>query len=290
MCTPTNDLLIAGYDEDFVSDVRPREWPRWRLRSMRHKEKGGEGSARDKSHPRRSAAHGRQSCLLQACGPKPSRSRRGAGLSPFMAKISGDSSGSSGHVHLLPVRPGTASPPSASMISRRWAGHFLAGPARVTRLSSLSCTPPMRTPTAGLRPGSFCAVECDVGLGQSQLHGSRRGAGGSLPLRVSSVPRCRRESLSQLSPRSSLRGSKARETADSSHRIPSLETPMRRATASAPADRSHASPGPRFSASERGGPRAFGPAVHRHPGQRWANGNERPAFFAVTDWELGRGT
>ena len=273
-----NDLLIAGYDEDFVSDVR-RAMAAMEIAIDATQGEGGEGQHEinlTRAGPLRMA----DSHVYYKHAVKAIAQRRGQAVT-FMAKISGDSSGSSGHVHLcLYDRDGKPAfgVDDLSPLGRSFLAGLLAYTPELTLLHA-----PYANSYRRLRPGSFAPSNATWGWDNRScmVRVVGRGEACRFEFRVPGA---------DVNPYHSFSSILAAGLEGVEHGLQPPDPVAGDAYAQAgagalPADLTEALAA--FSASDVAA-RAFGPAVHRHLatlGER-----EREAgLFAVTDWELDRG-
>jgi glutamine synthetase len=273
-----NDLLIAGYDEDFVSDVR-RAMAVLEIPIDATQGEGGEGqheiNIRHTDPLRMADSHVYYKHAVKAIAH-----RRGQAAT-FMAKISSDAPGSSCHVHLCLY--GSDGEPAfgvddLSPLGRSFLAGLLAYTPELTVLHAPSANSYRR-----LRPGSFAPSNATWGWDNRSclVRVVGRGEACRFEFRVPGADVNPYHSFSSIIA-AGLAG------AEGGLRPPGPVAGDAYAQAGAtslPTDLTEALAA--FTASEVAA-RAFGPAVHRHLatlGER-----EREAgLFAVTDWELGRG-
>jgi glutamine synthetase len=273
-----NDLLIAGYDEDFVSDVR-RAMAAMEIAIDATQGEGGEGQHEinlTRADPLRMA----DSHVYYKHAVKAIAQRRGQAVT-FMAKISGDSSGSGGHVHLC-LYDRDSKPAfgvdDLSPLGRSFLAGLLAYTPELTLLHA-----PYANSYRRLRPGSFAPSNATWGWDNRScmVRVVGRGEACRFEFRVPGADVNPYHSFSSIIAAGLEGAERGLQPPD-----PVAGDAYAQATASAlPTDLTQALAA--FSASDVAA-RAFGPAVHRHLatlGER-----EREAgLFAVTDWELGRG-
>jgi glutamine synthetase len=273
-----NDLLIAGYDEDFVREVRAA------LAAMGIPLDATQGEG----------GPGQHEINLRYAGPltmadrhvyykhavKAIAHRRGQAVT-FMAKISADSAGSGGHVHLC-LYDRAGQPAFGITDLSPFGRSFLAG--------LLACTPElavMHAPYANsyrrLQPGSFAPANATWGWDNRSclVRVVGRGHACRFEFRAPGADVNPYHSFAAIIA-AGLAG--VRRGLDPPPPVPG-DAYAQAGAARLPGDLTEALAA--FSASNVAA-RAFGPAVHRHLtalGER-----ERDAArLAVTDWELGRG-
>jgi glutamine synthetase len=273
-----NDLLIAGYDEDFVSDVR-RTMAAMEIPIDATQGEGGEGqheiNLRHTDPLRMADSH-----VYYKHAVKAMAHRRGQAVS-FMAKISSDSAGSSCHAHLcLYDRDGEPAfgVDELSPLGRSFLAGLLAYTPELLLLHA-----PYANSYRRLRPGSFAPSNATWGWDNRScmIRVLGRGEACRFEFRVPGA---------DVNPYHSFSSILAAGLAGVEHGLeppdPVAGDAYARAGANAwPTDLTEALSA--FSASDVA-MRAFGRVVHRHLatlGER-----EREAgLFAVTDWELDRG-
>ncbi len=273
-----NDLLIAGYDEDFVGDVR-RAMAAMNIPLDATQGEGGEGqheiNLRHAAPLRMADSH-----VYYKHSVKAIAHRRGQAVT-FMAKISGDAPGSSCHVHLcLYHRDGEPAfgVDDISPFGRSFLAGLLAYTPELTLLHA-----PYANSYRRLRPGSFAPSNATWGWDNRScmVRVVGRGEACRFEFRVPGADANPYHSFSSII----AAGLAGVERGLDPPAPVSGDAYAQAQAASLPADLTEAVAA--FSASEVAA-RAFGPAIHRHLttlGER-----EREAgLSAVTDWELGRG-
>lgn len=273
-----NDLLIAGYDEDFVSDVR-RAMAAMEIPVDATQGEGGEGqheiNLRYADPLRMADSHAYYKHAVKAIAH-----RRGQAVT-FMAKISSDAPGSGGHVHLcLYDRAGEPAfgVDDLSPLGRSFLAGLLAHTPELTVLHA-----PYANSYRRLRPGSFAPSNATWGWDNRSclVRVVGRGEACRFEFRVPGA---------DVNPYLSFSAIIAAGLAGVERGLqppgPVAGDAYAQAGASAlPTDLTEA--GAAFSASDVAA-RAFGPAVHRHLAAL-AEREREAGLVAVTDWELGRG-